>query len=634
MVNDKIKFYESHYVYHMDFMNGSLQIPKVYGAYNIATGCGSGKTTVIKQIIEQKYNEGVIVFCKTIAECNELYDHAVQVAYESNGNLKINEIINLCSEPRMEKIGKLMICTNGVDLNWKDNLDLISKKKVVIATHFVLVNTEINYLTRLSNVPTKADIISEGLCGVVYEVPIRKFILIDELPLIDPIQGKFRVIDLLYLLKRTDLLVPDPDSKEVKKDFRMDIEPTTYQGFLNKYDMLCSIDPKLKIGSDNELGRSRYNMMLSLMYKNNNLGNRVTNSLKSGEKDPYITFRYNLFSMVLSAGQYINTNIWLFDGTGDITLAGLSKPSTQSNQYSPTFRFMSYPNKYKNEEVDIIKIPNYLKSRSIDVDKMFNKKDEVLDNLNKNIDLLEMIIRCNKETLIIVWKNLKSKFITEDKNYTENLSKYVLNDEFNLPDYYKSRLEGRLVGTDHKFHIIHYGSGLDLATNEFRNCDSIVRLGLYQIPRYALKEYNEILCTDLSESEFILYQNVQSLSRTHIRKHQGKKVRFYISEDFGEYIDDLKTYLNNEGCNCRLLNRSIESIEKRLRNKILYLIDRIPEIKYNIMSSELKKFNININDLFSIIPVSKKESSRYNKLADELYNLGVKLNIITNDWNK
>lgn len=623
-----INFIEDTYSYHMDLLNGSLDIPKFPGAYAISTGCGSGKTTIIKKIIEQKYNYGVIVFCKTIRECNELYDHTItfirstdwSMVYDDNCRLHEYDIINLCSEPRLEKIGDKMVCTNGVDLNWKSNLDIIGRKKVVIATHSVLMNTPINKLMIVGENSPIGSMYEDGLAGG-FRYIIRKFMLIDEIPLNEPIHRRFNISGLQSLMDVHEVLIPNPyNPSNVTHKFKFYRRSgNTYNSFLRNYRMSETLDPSYRFESKNtDLNNHRKDMILTSLYHTMEL--KGNEALDTG-RDSFV-IKYNLPSMLMTGG--INTNIWLFEGTGDITLSK-----------SLLYRLMSYPLKYNGETVDIIKIPNYLKSRNVNIDKMFSKKDEVISSLERNIDMLESIIRSNKETLIIVWKNLRARYVSEDKEYTENLAKFILNDEFNLPEYYRSRLEGRLIGTNHKFHIIHYGSGLDLSTNEFKNCDSIVRLGMFQIPNDSLNEINDNIGSNMDMSDFMLYQNVQALSRTMIRLHKGLKIRFYISEDFNCHIGNLCSYLDNEGCNIRLLDRTLSNVNKKTRERLNLLSNEYDRnILSKVLSGDSYSFDININDLFRLIPMSKKESGRYSVLINELSLLGITMNIITNNWNK
>ena len=61
-LNGKLRF---------NLLNGSFTLNlRDYGAYAIATGCGSGKTTIIKQLIGIKWHEGVLYSAFIITKLN------------------------------------------------------------------------------------------------------------------------------------------------------------------------------------------------------------------------------------------------------------------------------------------------------------------------------------------------------------------------------------------------------------------------------------------------------------------------------------------------------------------------------------------------------------------------------------
>lgn len=630
-MNKQISFYEDSMYYNMEFLNGNVRLPKIPGAYNIATGCGSGKTTIIKQIIEQNHGRGVIVFCKTIEECNNLYDFTVQnvVDHYDTGkvlkdHLHLDEVANLCSEPRIEEINGRMVCTNGVNNGWKDNLDSLGNKKVLIATHSVLMNTPIDKLmvTKYFNrPPQQAHMFMKAFRGVNEVNDIRQFMLIDEMPMIEPLQATLPSASFAFMMDLVTVMKPNyevPGEVLTSKVFRCK-SGFSFSQFMDSYETLERFDPdtfKL-VKSNTELGNSRREMLLTALFVT--LEEKMNKAFKDERK--HIEIKYGLPAMIMTGG--INTNVWLFDGTGDITLST-----------NPYLRFMSYPGKYLGEEVDLIKIHNNLRSRSIDVDKMFRKKDDVITELNKDVDLLKNIIKCNDETLIIVWKNLKSKFVKDSATYDLNLAKFVMNDEFDLVNYYKSKLDncGELTGK--RYHIIHYGSGKDLATNEFMNCDAIVRFGSYIIPNEGLRRLNEDLGTDMDMNRLVLYQNIQALSRTHIRLHEGRKVRFYMTDDFNSiHFTNLSNYLTSEGCRITEIDRNLDGVRPLLKDKFISLMTEIPEISMSFYSMRPLELDININELFRIIPVSEKKLGRYSSIISELDKYGIKLNVFTNSNN-
>ena len=59
----------------MSFSNGGeITVPGKSGGYVVASGCGSGKTTIIRKAILEMWRTGVLYSAATIKECNEMYD--------------------------------------------------------------------------------------------------------------------------------------------------------------------------------------------------------------------------------------------------------------------------------------------------------------------------------------------------------------------------------------------------------------------------------------------------------------------------------------------------------------------------------------------------------------------------------
>ena len=135
----------------INFLNGGFSyIPDRYGGYVIASGCGSGKTTVIKEMILKVFNYGVVYSAATIDECNKMYQFLVTEG--PNNGLFPNDIVVLHSE----------FDTPGVDLNMmRSNSNDLHDKKVIICTHYKFLNEHPEILlkyNKLKNVSFKRNI--------------------------------------------------------------------------------------------------------------------------------------------------------------------------------------------------------------------------------------------------------------------------------------------------------------------------------------------------------------------------------------------------------------------------------------------------------------------------------------------
>ena len=80
----KIEFSEELGQYRFRFLNGEVVIPNKPGGYVVASGCGSGKTTAIRQLMINSFHEGILYSAATIKECNEMYDWLVDKCTKNN----------------------------------------------------------------------------------------------------------------------------------------------------------------------------------------------------------------------------------------------------------------------------------------------------------------------------------------------------------------------------------------------------------------------------------------------------------------------------------------------------------------------------------------------------------------------
>lgn len=181
-VNMTISRVEGMYIpgFSINFLNGGFSyIPDKYGGYVIASGCGSGKTTAIKEMILKVFEYGVVYSAATIKECNEMYEY-LSTEGSSHG-LYPQDIVVLHSE----------VDNPGVDIKiMRDNSDNLHDKKVIICTHYKFLNEHPEILlkyNRLKNVSLKNNVsrshrIISGLSNdIKYDLP-RQNIFIDEVP--------------------------------------------------------------------------------------------------------------------------------------------------------------------------------------------------------------------------------------------------------------------------------------------------------------------------------------------------------------------------------------------------------------------------------------------------------------------
>lgn len=160
----------------LQFLNGSITIPNKPGAYVVAPGCGSGKTTAIRQIIRENFSTGILYSAATIEECNDMYQYCKGLVDEFNDPdiLKLDDIIVLHSDYRSDD-------------------SVVMRSKVVLCTHELLTDPYTLTATREFNEEVydpieKLSSYSRALRnsyasdGVMTINKPRSFIIFDEIP--------------------------------------------------------------------------------------------------------------------------------------------------------------------------------------------------------------------------------------------------------------------------------------------------------------------------------------------------------------------------------------------------------------------------------------------------------------------
>ena len=559
---------------HMEFLNGGkITIPGKYGAYVVASGCGSGKTTIIKELIKTQKYRGILYSASTIKECDEMYEW-VKELYISEGieNRLTDDVIVLHSDYR----------SNGTDNNlWRNNpLDRITRSRI------------------------KSPLTQDENGNLYYEYP-RQLILIDEMPTC----SSFKVTISKSIIK---LISNRVTHKEIGEDgiiYDVPDDPavyykTRYDHMLRNYDNDVSDDLKFTKGYDN-LSQFRKEMILSLVYINYD---KIISS--NGDK---VTISYNASSLAL--GDQFDTRIILFDGTGDLTFLN-----------SEGFNLLTFNSKY-NSPINLTKIEYNLKRYQ----KPDSNENNIRELLEDNVLKLKEIIDNNPEgTLIVTWKNLKSDEYRITKG-TLNITNNLLNEEFSLTEFYRKRLIQ--MGVTNPFEIIHYMSGLDKATNEFRNFSSIIFLGEFHVPNYVVSEFNcEYSCNTNSEN-YLTYQLVQAVCRTRIRNHKGESVNIYFTDDWDEKsIDNMVHYISSN----KVIRKdtSLDFIKPKWRNQCKKLMEISEEFR-NLVTYKLNgEVKFTLDEVYKAIPMTYKEVRVYYPLINYFRKLGIEITIKTNSNNK
>lgn len=627
----------------MNFLNCTIDVPLRYGGQCIASGCGSGKTTVIKEIIRQKWDEGILYTAATIKECDEMRDWIFNNLVGTNlkgKTLYEDDIIVIHSKDE-----------NGMEI-LLDNPELISSKLIIICTHYkflheypeILLKNSFNIM-HWSNPQTgiRRSVTRTMNNGTEYKLP-RQYILIDELPTCDILKSKIEKPLMAILMNRELVNIikeTTPDGREIIRS--ADSSYSRYPEFKlmeNAYnEQAKGTSLSLRPDTGKPIDEFRTKMPLEALYENFDIYN-PNNEVKD------ITVKYNITDLILGN---IDTRFWLFDGTGDLTYGGSSKFNVRS------------VNKKYSSPIKFIKIP-IMSGRYIKGSYIVDNENDLINELNNNCEELIKIIEKNQKTLIITWKNLKIK----DSNYRKNASiKLTIkenNKEFNLSQYYTYNICKKLnipvsdeIPTSHieyndkEFSIIHYQSGLDRATNEFRDYDTVVFYGEFIVPNTVVSEFNELNESNTNLLKYTTYQLVQSVCRTRIRNHKGESINIYFSEDWDEkYMQFLNMYLTNNiewvinsngvtnglyyinsECQIKIDDLTLNKIKPKWRNIVKKLGDYDNNIIESLNNCKKYDFIIDMEDIDKILHFNDRKVSRYYPLINYLRLFGINMTIRT-----
>lgn len=623
----------------MNFINGSMIIPDKYGGYVIASGCGSGKTTLIKDIIRKKFNKGILYVAATIDECNLMYQFCKELVAQVNDPavLSINDILVVHSDHNSE----------GVDTkDWKENPEKLADKKILICTHYKLMYEYLPYFTRTTfnkkfivrddiNYFEKAFSSSSDNEYEVRSLP-REYVLIDELPTLTPIKFTTdpNIMKLLShrVVEKELVQIPGTSAtKSITKQIKYEIPDMTE--LREYYKSLPKNSLPIKYSGSELSSQMIDEIIIGIINKN-----FTSLLLADGKKD----VRYCISNFIYDG---MESKLFVFDGTGDITF-GRSPEELSKEFVDGTHRFtlMTFPNdkpKY-NSPIDLRMITDFpLKRRA---DGSFDKGTKELQlKLDKVVESLVKVINDNERTLIVTWMNLKSSGGTNNSS----LINECINESASLTKYYESKILSLGITPD-KFSFIHYQSGLDRATNQFMEYDSIVLLGEFHVPNYVVAEFNESFKCNCSSLRYQMYQVVQAICRTRIRLHKGLPIRVYFTDDWStDLISAVSGYLRpddpvsaNEVDGLKKLKllsvdktdtELLSKIRPKWREDILSLIEVYPMIRDHIVSNsaELLKLDIDLTVLSELCPRKDRLRVRnYYPLIDYLYKLGISLNVV------
>lgn len=656
MINESIKLERignSSYL-EFKFLNGSIYMDESkYGAYALSPGCGSGKTTIVKQLIKMKWHEGILYSAFTRDECNEMYkwikENLIGTRNETTGEvLTYKDILVLHSD----------YTADGTDKDlWMNRPEEVADKRIVICTHSKLLDEPLcllvnsNFNMTLSQVygPTKASSMNSGNGRLP-----RQWLLIDEIT--EANQVKFTVPrsiagTLGQVSNITQEIIDDPNNPNGKICYLRQLDKPRfvradnfYYVFKGKAELAASYFPEqfsmLPKTSKCRLDELRKEQFCESIFNN---FDRIAES-----NNQYVKLSYSYADLISSK---MNTKLILLDGTSDITM-------TTSKKFQVLPIQNNNNNERYNSKVSISLFSFYGLDRKVKADKSIPNIDfYIKDKIENIVDQLETIIRSNEKTLIFTWMDLKSDEteINDDEDFTQSntsadVKEIKLVDESRLAivnpnqyfyKYIQHKLEDRGLVHGVNFSIEYYGSGKDKAVNEYRDYDAVVLAGNYRVPNSVISDFNLMFGTNITGTEYYANRAIQAICRTRIRKHEGEAINVYISSDWsGDTINYIKRYLKIDKVEGQISAENVANVSymyNELRKigispKKAEQIAKLSTLDQNIFRAITSKVmystSLRLNDIYEIIPMTVKEVHKYRRILSSLLDYGVKLNII------
>ena len=580
-------------MFNLNLKNGTIQVPKSFGGYVISTGCGSGKTTAIREeLISKYYNDGILYCVDTKDECTKMYDW-IKYNLVNDTDLTINDVMCIHWD-QVEEMYKYI-----------SDPEQVMYKKILIITHVRFWTDLINFFV-ICNPQSPVETFDGDFSRLMQRDDLRKLIIFDETPQF------FKPFEKISSCVVTNLKTYYSNNGEINTYNLNEV-----RGWFDDNFSMCP-DPINPFKTNTKLGRMKKDTTLSYISRNLKVLKRDIDIAKKKESDkgrkvgisrihfyPTHLLQNNMKSMVL-----------VFEGAGDL----LFNYQTQTENYK-LFDVIDNPNKY-NCTINFVPFSFDQKRRR---DVLPENELKNTQSFREHINILaDVIMNRHNKTLLAVWK---------DKGDMNNPI---------IPDYVKVVREALdNLGVDqNRYAITYYGAADNKSTNQYRDFDAIMLVGNRDIPEDEVLSISKAYSLGLSRDLHKLWFYIQLITRIGIRNYDGGTYTVYYSNDFEKkLIDNIKKHLGN--CNIQQLAYEIPDLEEELdkvikakvsgyhQENLQKLINVFPELN-NIILNDVKGYiiNITLKDLNNVLGLNKKKSRDYDRLIKELADkLFITLNI-------
>lgn len=552
--------------------NGSvLQIPDSNGCFILSCGCGSGKTTMYKDIIKEHWKEGILYAVDSRKECLRMYRWIKENIVGQEG-LKETDIWMMFTKD--DNSNEQIEAENKLNL-YKQNPEILLRKKIVIIPHPRLFSDIPGYFLVYNDKLKDLPIFDGDFKALMSRDDLRQWILIDETPQFFKPLVKFPgwlPLAMEYC----------GDENGVR-----DIYNRRIKGF--EFDPFKNIDTKL--------GRIKRDVALKM------LPNLIPEWMNNKQQNSY-SIQFYPKDLVQEG---MKTHLYQAEGAGDILFSGQKR-----------FELIDVECKYKSK-LELKSFPFGLDRKKLPGNL---EKQNFLNTLKGIID------KEPQKVLIVVWKDFKGDCGLDDSEganeskwrdevQLELLKMGVSQDKFYITYYgasdSKSTNEYRDCGSIvccGKWMLP--GSSTDKLNSGYDgHCDA---------NDYNLYQYVQLICRiglrNHTGETYRMYYSDDFLD---------KYGYFSLGDRLCEYINNNKLLPSKSASDWKEIIKSIRNDNRVIKAVNLLLLDG--KLKEEMLLSDSNEsIEYSLRELSGIIPKSKKpRKDDYNHLVKILKELKVDL---------
>lgn len=250
------------------------------------------------------------------------------------------------------------------------------------------------------------------------------------------------------------------------------------------------------------------------------------------------------------------------------------------------------------------------------------------------LDMMTKIIGSGK-TLIVTWKTV-DKFSGNRNNGTADSFETgdITKTSYNFPNILEDCLVKRGCSKD-DFSVIYRGSGQDRGCNEYRDYQNLIFLGEWRIPEDIIGDINRMFGCKAKFRDYMKSLIIQTICRLRIRQHKGLPIKVYFSSDIDyNLMADVQEYFksnSDSSCNIDGILKHCPKYtvpEKKMIFDMILLYTYDSKIRDSIMKGKAYSFSITLDELYNLIPKSRKAKDRYKRFINFLNTKKIKMTIV------